>query len=58
MKDPSLYQFLADAVLALHVAVVLFVVGGLIVIVLDGLRGGPIARSMAFRLAARPERSR
>ena len=47
----STSQALADAVLVVHVAVVLFVVGGLVVIVADGLRGGRIARSMTFRLA-------
>lgn len=45
------YRLLADAVLLLHLAVVLFVVGGLAVILVGGLRGWPVVRSMAFRLA-------
>jgi hypothetical protein len=43
-------RLLADAVLLLHLAIVLFVVGGLLVIVAGGLRGWPLVRSWAFRL--------
>jgi hypothetical protein len=45
------YQFLADLVLSLHFAIVLFVVGGLLVIVVGSLRGWRIAGARWFRLA-------
>lgn len=45
------YQLLADAVLALHVAVVAFVVGGLILIVAGNLRGWPWVNRFGFRIA-------
>ena len=41
---------LADAVLALHVAVVLFVVGGLVLVVAGNLRGWPWVNRLWFRL--------
>jgi Protein of Unknown function (DUF2784) len=45
------YQLLADLVLALHLAVVLFVVGGLLLIVAGNLRGWRWVNALAFRLA-------
>ncbi len=39
MHTMNIYPLLADVVLALHVAIVLFVVGGLALIVLGNLRG-------------------
>mgnify|MGYP001616081990 FL=1 len=38
MSDGQPYQLLADAVLALHVAIVAFVVGGLLLVVIGNLR--------------------
>jgi hypothetical protein len=50
--NPSLpYQLLADAVLALHVAVVVFVVGGLVLVVAGNLRGWRWVNAWWFRLA-------
>jgi uncharacterized membrane protein YqgA involved in biofilm formation len=48
---PGLLQHLADAVLVLHLAVVLFVVGGLVVVVAGNLRGWRFANAPAFRWA-------
>lgn len=45
------YGLLADAVLALHLCVVVFVVGGLAFIVAGGIRRWPVARSWPFRVA-------
>jgi hypothetical protein len=45
------YQLLADAVLVLHVALVLFVVGGLVLVVVGNLRAWPWVNSPGFRLA-------
>lgn len=41
---------LADAVLALHFAIVVFVVGGQVFIIAGALRGWRVARSLGFRL--------
>ena len=45
------YQLLADAVLTLHVAVVAFVVGGLVLVVIGNLRNWWWVNSLSFRLA-------
>jgi len=45
------YQILADVVLALHVAVAAFVVGGLVLIVVGNLRGWRWVNVLWFRLA-------
>lgn len=45
------YQLLADAVLALHLAVVVFVLGGLVFVVAGNLRGWRWVNGWAFRLA-------
>jgi polyferredoxin len=45
------YQLLADVVLSVHFALVVFVVGGLALIVVGGLRGWHLARALWFRLA-------
>jgi hypothetical protein len=49
--DPQLALRLADAVLVLHVAIVLFVVGGLAAIVLGRRLGWRWADGLVFRLA-------
>ena len=46
-----LYQSLADGVLILHVGVVLFIVGGLVLIVVGNLRAWPWVNRLWFRLA-------
>jgi len=51
MNDPPLYQALADAVLMLHVGIVVFVIGGLVVIVVGNLRSWHWVNGIAFRLA-------
>lgn len=51
MDTPLPYQLLADAVLALHLGVVVFVVGGLVFVVVGGIRRWPLVRSWPFRLA-------
>jgi hypothetical protein len=47
----SRYQLFADLVLVLHFAIVLFVVGGLILIVAGNLRGWRWVNALGFRLA-------
>jgi polyferredoxin len=44
------YQFLADAVLILHLGVILFVIGGLVAIVAGNLRGWHWINRWPFRL--------
>ena len=51
MNDTLAYQLLADAVLALHVAIVLFVVGGLVVVIAGNLLAWRWVNAMCFRLA-------
>ena len=51
MNDPRLYQALADAVLTLHVGIVVFVIGGLVLIVVGNLRSWRWVNGIAFRLA-------
>lgn len=50
MIGSLLYPAAADAVLVLHLAVALFVVGGAVVIVAGNLRGWPQANVLGFRL--------
>ena len=50
MTDSS-YQLLADAVLALHVGIVAFVVGGLVLVVVGNLRLWSWVNAPWFRLA-------
>ncbi len=45
------WQLLADVVLTLHLAVVAFVVGGLLLIIIGNLRGWRWVNSIAFRVA-------
>jgi hypothetical protein len=45
------HQLLADAVLALHVATVAFVVGGLVLVIIGNLRGWRWVNTLWFRLA-------
>src|SRR5262245_53053898 len=47
----ALYQLLADAVLALHVAIVLFVVFGLVLILVGNQRGWTWVNTLWLRLA-------
>ena len=51
MSDTPLYPLLADAVLFVHLAIVVFVVGGLAFIVVGNLRNWRWANSLWFRLA-------
>lgn len=51
MDDASFYRTLADGVLALHVALVVFVVAGLPLIVVGNLRGWAWVNRWWFRLA-------
>ena len=50
MSDPP-YQLLADVVLALHVAIVVFVVGGLVFIIVGNLCAWHWVNVLWFRLA-------
>jgi hypothetical protein len=51
VNGPLPYQLLADVVLSLHVAIVVFVVGGLVLIVLGNLRAWHRVNAVWFRLA-------
>ncbi len=51
MADRLPYQWLADSVLVLHFAVVGFVVGGLLAIIVGNLRGWRWVNRLSFRLA-------
>ena len=51
MNDPLPYQLLADVVLALHFAIVVFVGGGLVVIIVGNLLGWRWVNALCFRLA-------
>lgn len=51
MANPFFYRLLADAVLLLHFAVVIFVVGGLALILVGNLRGWRWVNRLWFRLA-------
>ncbi len=50
MDDPLPYQLLADVVLSLHVAIVVFVVGGLILIIIGNLRAWRWVNGVWFRV--------
>ncbi len=45
------YQAIADLVLSLHFAIVLFVIGGLLLIVSGNVRGWPWVNALWFRVA-------
>ena len=51
MNESLPYQSLADVVLSLHVAIVVFVIGGLVLIVAGNLRGWRWVNLLWFRLA-------
>lgn len=51
MRAELLYPLLADLVLTLHVGVVVFVVGGLVLVVAGNLRGWRWVNALWFRLA-------
>jgi Protein of Unknown function (DUF2784) len=51
MSPHSAYQIFADAVLLLHFAVVVFVVGGLVLIIAGNIRGWHWVNRSWFRLA-------
>ena len=51
MNEPLPYQLLADVVLALHVAIVVFVVGGLVFIIVGNLRAWRGVNALWFRAA-------
>lgn len=50
MFAPNVYRHAADAVLMLHVGVVLFIVGGLALVLAGGRRGWKWVRSLPLRL--------
>jgi polyferredoxin len=50
MNDDLPYQLLADVVLSLHVAIVAFVVGGLVLVVAGNLRAWRWVNGLWFRL--------
>lgn len=50
MNRERLYALLADAVLILHFAIVIFVVGGLVLILVGNLRGWRWVNGVRFRL--------
>jgi hypothetical protein len=45
------YRIFADAVLTIHFAIVVFVIGGLVLVVAGNLRGWPFVNAWWFRLA-------
>ncbi|MDX1754545.1 MAG: DUF2784 domain-containing protein [Marinobacter sp.] len=49
MTEAQIYQWMADGVLTLHVAVVMFVVLGLVLILAGGVRGWRWVRNRWFR---------
>lgn len=51
MSDNPPYQLFADAVLALHFAVVVFIVGGLVFVILGNLRNWRRVNAFWFRMA-------
>jgi hypothetical protein len=51
MFDDLPYQMLADVVLLLHFAIVVFVVGGLVLIIAGNMRGWYWVNALWFRLA-------
>ena len=51
MNESLPWQLLADVVLALHVAIVVFVVGGLVLILVGNLRSWQWVNKLWFRLA-------
>lgn len=51
MNDLLSFRLLADVVLALHVAIVVFVVGGLVLVVVGNLSGWRSVNALWFRLA-------
>lgn len=51
MRVDMPYALLADIVLTLHVAIVAFVVGGLVLVVVGNLRGWRWVNALWFRLA-------
>jgi Protein of Unknown function (DUF2784) len=51
MSSSVLYQLLADVVLTLHFAVVAFVVGGVVFVILGNLAGWRWVNAFGFRLA-------
>jgi len=51
MHDPHAYRLLADAVLLLHFAIVAFVVGGLVLVLIGNLRHWAWVNALPFRVA-------
>ncbi len=51
MQVPHLYRWLADAVLLLHFAVVAFVIGGLVFVLVGNLRHWRWVNALPFRVA-------
>lgn len=51
MRDGLPYQLLADAVLTLHLGIVVFVIGGLALVIIGNLRAWRWVNALWFRLA-------
>jgi hypothetical protein len=51
MQDPIPYRLLADAVLVLHLAVVAFIIGGLVLVLIGNMRHWHWVNSLLFRVA-------
>jgi hypothetical protein len=51
LEDPATYRLLADLVLSVHVALVVFVVGGLVVVLAGNARGWRWVNHLWFRVA-------
>ena len=51
MLDPRICRWLADAVLLLHFAVVVFVIGGLVVVLVGNRLRWPWVNALSFRVA-------
>jgi polyferredoxin len=51
MQNPIIYRLLADAVLLTHAAVVVFVVGGLVLVIVGNLQHWRWVNALLFRVA-------
>jgi len=50
MLTPDTFRHFADAVLMLHIGVVLFIVGGLVLVLAGGIKGWRWVRNLPFRI--------
>jgi polyferredoxin len=51
MQEPHVYRLLADAVLLLHFAIVAFVIGGLVLVLVGSIRSWHWVNALPFRAA-------